>query len=186
MSADALPITPARFAAALPSLPLSSLHAKAAEIHNSISHLLTSNKELEALSQDPDCAAAIAENEEVLDRMRERLRILKAEVEGRGAVWVWSSLDDLAAGEMKGAADVDALDAQTNGQTTGNAAAAGDSQENGHAPGSGVGEADGTATNVENAQQRSQSGRLTDEELARRMRGRMEELGDDDDGGMHL
>ena len=90
MSATATPIPPARFAAALRDLPLSSLHAKAAELRNSIAHLLSSNKELKPFAEtgDKDCAEAITENEEVIRRMEERISLLRIEVEERGMKWV--------------------------------------------------------------------------------------------------
>ena len=90
MSATATPIPPARFAAALRDLPLSSLHAKAAELRNSITHLLSSNEELKPFAEagDKDCAEAIMENEEVIRRMEERISLLRMEVEGRGMKWV--------------------------------------------------------------------------------------------------
>ncbi|KAF2002796.1 hypothetical protein P154DRAFT_520564 [Amniculicola lignicola CBS 123094] len=91
MSAGALPITAARFAAALESLPLSALHSKAAEIQNSNDHLRRSNKELEAevrKSSDKDCYEAMLENEEVIKRNEERIALLKREVtEVRGLPW---------------------------------------------------------------------------------------------------
>lgn len=90
MSATANPILPERFAAALTELPLGSLHAKAAELRNSIAHLQHSNEQLEPYARDGDreCAEAIRENEEVIARMEERVTLLKAEVEGRGMPWV--------------------------------------------------------------------------------------------------
>ncbi|KAF2842222.1 hypothetical protein M501DRAFT_1013577 [Patellaria atrata CBS 101060] len=90
MSADALPITPARFAAALPDLSLASLYAKAAELRNSIAHLQSSNSQLEpfAIDGDVDCYEAIQENKVVIERMLERIELLKREVEERGVRWV--------------------------------------------------------------------------------------------------
>lgn len=91
MSSEALPITPARFAAALPSLPLSTLALKAAELRNSVAHLDYSNEQLKPFAEppnpDPDCADAIKENEGVIKSILERLDILKAEVEKRGVSW---------------------------------------------------------------------------------------------------
>lgn len=83
MSADATPITAARFAAALESLSVSSLHAKAAELRNSINHLEKSNTELEEYvrqEQDKDLYEAILENREVIKRMEERIELVKKEV----------------------------------------------------------------------------------------------------------
>ncbi|KAF3358200.1 Protein piccolo [Verticillium dahliae VDG1] len=75
-TADTSPISPARFAAALPPLSLPTLHLKVLEIRNSIAHLRTSNIELlpHALgtepaggAPDPDCADAIRENEAAVE-----------------------------------------------------------------------------------------------------------------------
>ena len=89
MSSNALPITPARFAAALSDLPLSSLYAKAIELANSISHLQISNTELLSFAQDGDldCRQAIEENQDVIMKMEERILLLRLEVEKRGQVW---------------------------------------------------------------------------------------------------
>jgi hypothetical protein len=123
MSAESLPITPARFAAALKDLPISSLHLKVLELRNSIAHLDYSNEQLrpfaegtvtavsttsssqprQAQSQseqpqsqqqqqqrgepDQDCIDAIKENEEVIARMQERIRLVREEVESRGLSW---------------------------------------------------------------------------------------------------
>ncbi|KAH6845251.1 hypothetical protein B0I37DRAFT_180261 [Chaetomium sp. MPI-CAGE-AT-0009] len=51
MSADALPISPTRFAAALPDLPLSTLHLKVLELRNSIAHLDYSNEQLRPFAE---------------------------------------------------------------------------------------------------------------------------------------
>jgi hypothetical protein len=94
MSSDALPITPAAFAAALEALPLSTLHLKAAELRNSLAHLEYSNAQLEPFArpppgQEPDlvCAEAIEENVVVMAHMRERLGLLQQEAEKRGVGW---------------------------------------------------------------------------------------------------
>lgn len=97
MSAESQPITPARFAEAIKDLPLSNLHAKAAELRNSIAHLKSSNAELEKYyteSGDVDCATYIAENEVVVEKFEERITLLKAEVEGRGMMWVEEEKND--------------------------------------------------------------------------------------------
>ena len=109
MSATATPIPPARFAAALRDLPLSSLHAKAAELRNSIAHLLSSNEELKpfAAAGDKDCAEAITENEEVIRRMEERISLLKIEVEGRGMKWVEEGGEKETEGAVVGGSDRD-------------------------------------------------------------------------------
>ncbi|KAH8591681.1 hypothetical protein B0O99DRAFT_631983 [Bisporella sp. PMI_857] len=96
MSSESLPITPAAFASALKDLPLSNLFLKAAEIRNSIAHLDYSNEQLRPFangtepgltSPDQDCLDAIRENEVVITRMEERIRLLKKEVEDRGQSW---------------------------------------------------------------------------------------------------
>ena len=90
MSATNQPISPARFASALQELPLSSLHSTAAEIRNSQVHLETSNRELRPYADEGDavCKEAIDENAQVLERMKARLDLLKAEVLRRGMPWV--------------------------------------------------------------------------------------------------
>ncbi|MCJ1292828.1 hypothetical protein MMC34_004381 [Xylographa carneopallida] len=159
MSSNAPPITPARFAAALPDLPLSSLHAKAAEIRNSISHLEASNDQLRCFADegDADCADAIRENEEVVERMKDRIGLLKAEVEGRGFLWDNGPTD--VNGKEPGEEDVDIM----NGDTT---SGAGSQGVNGRSEGLGRG-----------------GGSLGDEELARRLR-EMAEM--DEEDGLHL
>lgn len=228
MSSNSQPITPARFAAALPSLPLSNLHAKAAEIHNSLAHLQSSNAQLapfaipglglngsqtssvngtngEALAgvgatgdptdlfYDQDCADAIRENEQTIARMRQRLEILKEEVQGRGAVWVWGQLDEMAAGKEPGEAEAPDCGRGVHGASNGAFGGI-----DGHAPsvstnGTGVDrppEVDGNDLQGESGgATRQRNGRLTDEELRRRMQEQLDAIGDDDDndgGGMHL
>ena len=95
MSNEAIPISPARFAEALKDLPLSTLHLKAAELRNSIAHLDYSNEQLKPFASGtepstngvPDriCVEAINENEVVIARLKERIELLKAEVESRGS-----------------------------------------------------------------------------------------------------
>ncbi|MCJ1383252.1 hypothetical protein MMC17_006890 [Xylographa soralifera] len=159
MSSNAPPITPARFAAALPDLPLSSLHAKAAELRNSITHLEASNDQLRPFADegDADCAEAIRENEEVIRRMRDRIALLKAEVEGRGFLWDNGATD--INGKEPGEEDVDMV----NGDATSGAGSRG---VNGRVERAGRG-----------------GGSLGDEELARRLRERMEV---DEEEGLHL
>ena len=210
MSSESQPITPARFAAALPSLPLASLHSKAAELHNSIAHLQHSNAQLAPfavpglsstdgvpsvvgatgdpsdLSYDQDCADAIRENEEVIGRMRSRLEILKTEVEIRGAVWVWGGLDEMAAGKDPSAPGTESngTHAGTNGSFATNGQRGNETSAN-HSEMSGN---DGAVHRTGSTPERI--GRLTDEDLRRRMQEQMEDLGedndDDNDGGMHL
>jgi hypothetical protein len=90
MSASTLPITPSRFASALPDLPLSSLYAKHAELSNQIAHLHSSNAQLEDFARDNDdreCYEAVLENRLVVKRFEERIELLRKEVEGRGLLW---------------------------------------------------------------------------------------------------
>ena len=111
MSSDTLPISPARFAAALKDLSLSSLHLKVLELRNSIAHLDYSNEQLRPFAEgaataaaadsssgarsgaaaagqpDPDCVDAIRENEEVIARMQARIALVRTEVEDRGVGW---------------------------------------------------------------------------------------------------
>ncbi|TVY16277.1 hypothetical protein LARI1_G003721, partial [Lachnellula arida] len=86
------PISPSRFASALKDLPLSTLHLKAAELRNSIAHLDYSNEQLKPFAEseppDQDCVDAIRENEVVIARMTDRIRLLRVEVEGRGSSWL--------------------------------------------------------------------------------------------------
>jgi hypothetical protein len=101
MSASAVPINPAAFAEALTSLPLGSLYAKGAEIQNSIAHLQRSNEELQQFIRetpggDKDCEDAVKENEVVIERMAERITLLKTEIEGRGQTW---SVENITGGE---------------------------------------------------------------------------------------
>ncbi|UPX10846.1 uncharacterized protein EKO05_0001484 [Ascochyta rabiei] len=91
MSAEALPITPARFAAALADLPISSLYAKHAELTNNIIHLESSNKQLEDFARehdDRDCYEALLENRQVMKNFNERMDLIRKEVEEvRGLPW---------------------------------------------------------------------------------------------------
>ncbi|KAL8771115.1 MAG: hypothetical protein Q9209_003286 [Squamulea sp. 1 TL-2023] len=89
MSASAVPISQDRFAEAIADLPIGNLHAKAAELRNSIAHLVHSNEQLQPFADDgdQDCADAIKENEEVMARMVVRIGLLRREVENRGLPW---------------------------------------------------------------------------------------------------
>jgi len=164
MSSTASPIAPARFAEAITSLPLANLHLKAAELRNSIAHLQHSNRQLKSFAEegDRDCADAVIENEEVMRRMEERIALLRAEFEGRGFKW----------GEDEG----------------GN----GDGGMNGHAGREGEGEGVDATSVPEIADNNARppvgtsGGRLDDEELARRLRERMEEDEDGEGDGVHL
>ena len=157
MSANATPISPARFAAALPDLPLSSIHNKAAELRNSIAHLENSNIQLQSFADegDADCAEAVRENVEVIGRMKERIDLLKAEVERRGSSWHGG--EEKVGEEEKVNGDVDMVDDDVE---------VGKAVRNGN-PGA------------------EQGGRIGDEELARRLRERLD-AEDEDEDGVHL
>ncbi|RAO65326.1 uncharacterized protein BHQ10_001338 [Talaromyces amestolkiae] len=109
MSSEAQPISPSAFAEAIQELPLSSLYAKVSELRNSISHLTRSNEQLRTYiiesDEGPDSPdnkeleTYVLENEEVMQAMAERIRLLKAEVEGRGQRWMEEVLED---GEEEG------------------------------------------------------------------------------------
>lgn len=157
-------ISPARFADALTTLPLDALYAKAAELRNSILHLRHSNEQMLPFADqgDADCREAMFENLGVIGRMNERLGLVRREVEERGMVW-HEEADDLRDGRRggdrgaNGAADRIGADVTTNG--SGNAGGGG-----------------------ERAAPRAESGRLTDEELRRRVEAQMYE----DEAGVHL
>lgn len=89
MSSTATPISAPQFSEAIKDLPLGNLHFKAAEIRNSIAHLESSNQQLEPFAEDgdSDCKEAIRENILVIQRMKERISLLKQEVESRGFKW---------------------------------------------------------------------------------------------------
>lgn len=144
-------------------------------------------------SYDPDCAEAIRENETVILRMRERLELLKEEVLNRGAVWPWGELDDLAAGKEPGEGGDDCGQRMTVGANWVNGVNGG---MNGSGAEHGVEETEAEVNGVEDSRQRPdggeqrRSGRLTDEDLRRRMEEQMyglaEDGNDDNGGGMHL
>lgn len=156
MSSTATPIPPQRFAEAIKELPLANLHLKAAEIRNSISHLVSSNQQLQPFADegDSECAEAFQENLVVIQRMEERISLLKGEVERRDFKW----------GEDEPRPE--------NAESNGDARVEdfrGPSQDN-H---------DGQST-------RRSGGRLGDEELARRLREQMESDDDEAQGGVYL
>ncbi|KAK3725071.1 hypothetical protein LTR37_000581 [Vermiconidia calcicola] len=96
MSTDARPIDPARFSLALEGLPIENLHSKAAEIRNSIAHLKHSNEQMLPFADegDDDCREAMFENLTVINRMNERIGLLRAEVEKRGMRWSEGEVED--------------------------------------------------------------------------------------------
>ncbi|KAI9734142.1 MAG: hypothetical protein M1818_006653 [Claussenomyces sp. TS43310] len=212
MSETSLPISPARFAAALRDLPIANLHLKAAELRNSIAHLDYSNEQLKPFAfpnshsapsedgvttteGDPDCVDAIRENEIVIGRMQERIALLRAEVERRGASWIeFSTAEELDKREEGAAAPP---------VVNGTAGAHGSFEDGRHEAWrdgtfqtgrissgdvmmGGVG-ASGVQTNGA-APSRAQGGSRSDEELRRLLEERMREDADadGDDDGLHL
>lgn len=159
MAVQTQPIDPARFAQALEDLPLESLHAKAAELRNSINHLKSSNEQMLPFAEDgdDDCREAMFENLTVIGRINERIRLLKEEVERRGMRWGESDVEDAEAAKV-----------------------------NGHVNGDGeavvVGRVNGPAN--AHATRPAQSGSLTDDELRRRLEAQMGDDGEDE--GVHL
>ncbi|KAK4242381.1 hypothetical protein C8A03DRAFT_40349 [Achaetomium macrosporum] len=232
MSAESLPITPARFAAALKDLPLSSLHLKLLELRNSIAHLDYSNEQLRPYAEgtatavstsaststssqpqpqqaqeqqqsqpqqrgepDQDCIDAIKENEEVIERMQERIRLVREEVESRGLSWTEFQAE---AGEGSNN-DKAEEEGGEGGMVNGTSAAAGQNEgEQGgrrHSAWTDGTFQTGVIRNGElhidavTGSRRGQGGSLTDEELRRRMEEQLRDLEvdeDDGEGGLHL
>ena len=153
-SSDTGPISPARFAQALEALPLDALHAKAAELSNSIAHLKSSNEQMLTFADEGDdvCREAMFENLTVIGRMNERISLLRAEVERRGMRWSEGEVEDQAMVDEGKMVNGDAVHSGVNGTTT---------------------------------ETRQQNGRLTDDELRRRLEAQMAE-DDGDDEGVHL
>ncbi|POR33223.1 Uncharacterized protein TPAR_06586 [Tolypocladium paradoxum] len=203
MYADTRPIAPSRFAAALKDLSIGMLHLKVLEIRNSIVHLQYSNDQLRPFAEgsatavdapasstagpDQDCVDAIRENEQVIDRMAERIALVRAEVEDRGMSWAEFQSKDEAKEEAEGAdADADAETPPQHSAWTDGTFQTGtirdgqvhlDSQ-----PGRPSANGDANA---------AAGGSLSDEQLRRALEEQMRNLGNDDDndegeGGMHL
>ncbi|KAL8940980.1 MAG: hypothetical protein Q9216_002499 [Gyalolechia sp. 2 TL-2023] len=161
MSASTAPIPLDRFAEAVAELPLGNLHTKAAELRNSIVHLVSSNAQLQDYADDgdQDCADAIIENNEVIERMETRVDLLRNEVENRGFRW---GEDQPAVVNGK------AEDQNNHGQA--------DHAENPL-----------SASHINAQSSRTHGGSLVDEELARRLRDQLDkEMRDDDADGVHL
>ena len=104
MSSEARPISTSQFVLAIQDLPLENIYSKASEIENSIAHLERSNRQLQEYSDsiksdatiggevkeevgDKECLDAIAENQVVIDRQKERVGLLRGEAERRGGRW---------------------------------------------------------------------------------------------------
>ncbi|KAJ9602706.1 hypothetical protein H2200_012900 [Cladophialophora chaetospira] len=114
MSSETQPISAERFAFAIQDLPAENLYSKAHELENSIAHLERSNKTLqeyidsirsdtslpESTRQegDKDCSDAIQENTVVIERQKERIGLLKQEIERRGAKWHGGDMNGKANG----------------------------------------------------------------------------------------
>jgi hypothetical protein len=120
MSSETRPISSSQFALAIHDLPLDTLYSKAAEIQNSIAHLQRSNKQLQEYSDsinndqslagevkeqvgDRECLEAIRENEVVINRQKERVGLLREEVEARGEIWHMVSGDGIGGSALNGA-----------------------------------------------------------------------------------
>ena len=174
MTSATAPIDPARFALALESLPLDTLHAKAAELRNSISHLKSSNEQMLPFAEEGDdvCREAMFENLSVIGRINERISLLRAEVEKRGMRWAEGEVEDA---EMRDK-EVGGGMVNEDGETVVNGM-------NGEGVnGVGVNGVTGV-TGVNGVGRREQSGRLTDEDLRRRLEAQME---GEDEEGVHL
>jgi hypothetical protein len=205
-SADTTPISPARFAAAIKDLPVDTLHLKVLEIRNSIAHLQYSNDQLKPFAEgastsdstsategpDQDCIDAIRENEQVIDRMAERIALIRAEVEDRGVSWTeFQSKDEIAEAQQQ----KEEPQPQPQPQPRLNGHSGGEEQQQHSAWSDGTFQT-GTIRNGE-VRFDSQPGRpegggsLSDEELRRALEERMRILNhgddaEDADGGMHL
>lgn len=223
------PISPARFAAALKDLSAASLHLKVLEIRNSLAHLAHSNAQLRPFAEgtvaalggepgepDADCADAIRENEVVIERMRGRIELVRAEVEERGLSWREFEAKDEVEDDEPGVAAPNPAAARVPAATetavngvSGHAEDGAGSGANGAAPSRGNNPwEDGTfqtgvirngEIHMDAIPNRQESGapptqtsggggggRLTDEELRRRLEERLAEDNDEEDGGMHL
>jgi hypothetical protein len=180
MSSEARPIDPLRFAEALETLPLDALHAKAAELQNSIEQLRSSNEQMVPFADegDQDCKDAMFENLGVITRMHNRVELIRAEVEKRGMPWPSEERE-------RGVVDVQRLrDFGMEGETGEQIIVA--RPESDAAPmvnGTTGGAAGGAAGSDERGARAQQSGRLTDEELRRQLEAQM---GMDDEEGVHL
>jgi hypothetical protein len=180
MSSEARPIDPLRFAEALETLPLDALHAKAAELQNSIEQLRSSNEQMVPFADegDQDCKDAMFENLGVITRMHSRVELIRAEVEKRGMPWPSEERE-------RGVVDVQRLrEFGIEGENGEQIIVA--RPEGGAAPmvNGTTGEvADGAAGVEERGVRAQQSGRLTDEEIRRQLEAQM---GMDDEEGVHL
>lgn len=213
MSSESLPITPARFAAALKDLSLSMLHLKVLELRNSIAHLDYSNEQLrpfaegvqvplssspdattpQRLTPDQDCIDAIRENEIVIGRMQERIALVRVEVEERGCSWTEFQSKEEVEEEERNRKEERGEAANGVGRTDGQPAVNGEGRA--HEAWSDGTFQTGTIRNGEVTMdavpgQRTGGsvggGSLTDEELRRRLEEQLGRLDDSDEEGMHL
>ena len=215
MSADALPISPTAFTSALQDLPISALHLKVLELRNSIAHLDYSNEQLRPFAEgtatalssstttitqsppqqprgepDADCLDAIRENEQVIERMQGRIRLVRAEVERRGLSWVEFSREDddnNDGNNNKGETTAREEESEINGVASDGA------RHSAWSDGTfqtGVIRPGGVVQLDNRAGQAPQGGSLTDDELRRRVEEQLRGLGgeEEEDGeeGMHL
>ncbi|KAK4229527.1 hypothetical protein QBC38DRAFT_104486 [Podospora fimiseda] len=195
MSSTTEPITPTRFTSALKDLSLPSLHLKVLELRNSLAHLDYSNEQLRPFafspdSPDKDCLEAIQENEQVIERMQERIHLIRQEVESRGFSWTeFQSKEELEALDKAepGVIAVNGEGQSTEGQERHPAWMDGTFQT-----GRITGDGELRMDPVPDAGQQ-QGGSISDEELRRRMEERLRDLGvngsdgdQDEEGGMHL
>ena len=175
MSSTTHPISPAAFAQALESLPSSSLYAKTQELQNSLEHLARSNAELQAYSDsvsgDSDCLEAVRENEEVMGRMRERIALVREEVERRGGRWHEADRENGVAGG----------EAVLNGD----GGQEGDVGEERALPPAASGTRQAAEQEPPPPSTQAPGGSLTDEELRRRLTEQMRDDSGEEDG-LHL
>ncbi|KAK0630149.1 hypothetical protein B0T17DRAFT_490325 [Bombardia bombarda] len=143
---------------------------------------ITQQDQPTAPTPDPDCVEAIRENEEVIARMQERIRLIRAEVEGRGVSWTeFQSKEEADAAAAVALAAASAA-AETNGASS--------SPWTDGTFQTGVIRDGQVIMNVTTGGSARGGGSITDEELRRRMEEQLRNLGDDGDddeeGGLHL
>ncbi|KAG5914077.1 hypothetical protein E4U61_006136 [Claviceps capensis] len=213
MSADTRPISPSRFAAALEDLSVSMLHLKVLEIRNSIAHLQYSNDQLQPFAQgtaialgqakakanlepDQDCVDAIRENEMVIERMAERIAMVRAEIEARGMSW--SEFRSTEEVETEAKSKKAMIQSENQNQQHGSDGQRSEETQRVHCAWSDGTFQTGTIRNGEllmnsisrvSQTQRStgtSGGGLNDEELRRATEERMRDLSTGEEGGLHL
>lgn len=142
---------------------------------------------------DQDCIDAIRENEQVIDRMAERIALIRAEVEERGVSWTeFQSKDEVEAQRE----DDSVANVNGHGNTHVNGTTGATSDASPHSAWNDGTFQTGTIRNGEvrldrQAGQSESGGSLSDEQLRQALEERMRNLGNDDDdesgdGGMHL